>query len=59
MLQRLLDGCTWHGKLLRGIASAPKVAIVLVFFAGLFAVIVVESALRAKRVPGPKGSTRS
>ena len=59
MLQRLLDGCTWHGKVLRGIASAPKVAVVLVFFAGTFAVVIVESALRAKRVPGPKGGPRS
>jgi hypothetical protein len=49
MQNRLLDENTWHGKSIRMAASAPKVAVVLVFFTGLFAVIVVDSFVRARR----------
>ena len=46
---RLFDENTWHGKSIRMAASAPKVAIVLVYFTGLFAVIAVDSFVRARR----------
>jgi len=48
--KRLLNENTWHGKLIAGICAIPKVAIVLVFFTGVFAVIAFDSlVLRLKR----------
>jgi len=49
MQNRLFDENTWHGKSIRMAASAPKVAVVLVYFTGLFAVIAVDSFVRRRR----------
>ncbi|HEY2345080.1 MAG TPA: hypothetical protein VGH80_04270 [Xanthomonadaceae bacterium] len=59
MRNRLLDVNTWHGKGIRLAASAPKVAYVLVYFTGLFAIITVDSFVRRRKYrPAPKGSAR-
>jgi len=50
MWKRLLDDNTWHGKAIKMILGAPKVAIVLVFFTGLFAIITVDSIVRRSRL---------
>jgi len=60
MQNRLLDENTWHGKSIRMAASAPKVAVVLVYFTGLFAVIAVDSFVRRRRHRSlPQGPARS
>ncbi len=52
MSKQLLDENTWHGKTINGLVIVPKVAIVLVFFTGIFAVITVDSLVRRmRRVP--------
>jgi hypothetical protein len=58
MWKRLLDENTWHGKAIMMVLSAPKVAIVLVFFAGLFAIITVDSVVRRMR-QAPKAKRAS
>jgi hypothetical protein len=58
MWKRLFDENTWHGKAIKMIVSAPKVAIVLVFFTGLFAVITVDSVVRRMR-QAPKAKRTS
>jgi len=59
MRHRLLDENTWHGKGIRMAAGAPKVACVLVYFTGLFAIIAVDSFVRRRKYrPAPKGAER-
>ena len=53
---RLFDETTWHGKGLRVAMNAPKVAVVLVYFAGLFAVIAADSLRRRGYKSLPKGA---
>ena len=49
MWKRLRDETTWHGKAIGAVLSAPKVFVVLVFFAGVFAVIAVDSLVQRMR----------
>jgi hypothetical protein len=58
--KQLLDENTWHGKGIRRAQSAPKVAIVLVFFFGLFSVIAARWALdRLQSKPQHKRLSRT
>jgi len=59
MWQRLLDENTWHGKFIKGVVDTPKVAVVLVFFAGAFAVIAWDVLVaRLRHGPPPRRSLR-
>lgn len=49
MWQRLLDENTWHGKFIKGVVDAPKVIFVLLYFAGIFTVIIVDSMILRRR----------
>ena len=56
----LLDEGTWHGKAIKRVQNAVQVAIVLVFFFGVFAVIAANwVADRVKRVLRPRAPSRT
>ncbi|HTA64102.1 MAG TPA: hypothetical protein VK753_01235 [Xanthomonadaceae bacterium] len=50
MWKRLLDENTWHGKLIKPVLGAAKIAYVLVYFFGLFVVIAFDSVIRRIRL---------
>lgn len=56
----LSDEGTWHGMAIKRVQNAGKVAIVLVFFFGLFSVIAANwFADRFKRLLRPKAPSRT